>query len=68
MPYESIAELPDPVKSALPKSAQRIYLGAFNAAWKEYSDSNDREARAHKVAWAAVKNKYVKNDGKWVKR
>lgn len=68
MPYDSIAALPDSVKSALPRGAQQIYLGAFNGAWKEYSEAKDREARAHKVAWATVKKKYQKVDGEWVKQ
>jgi cation transport regulator len=68
MPYDSISELPDSVKGVLPKGAQEIYLGAFNGAWGEYSDADDREALAHKVAWAAVKKKYEKKDGRWGKR
>jgi cation transport regulator len=68
MPYDSVSELPDSVKGALPTSAQEIYRGAFNAAWDEYSEADDREERAHKVAWAAVKNKYQKKDGDWVEK
>ncbi|MDR9436963.1 MAG: ChaB family protein, partial [Thiohalophilus sp.] len=55
MPYNRITELPDSVKDHLPTEAQQIYKEAFNHAWKEYADREDREATAHKVAWSAVK-------------
>lgn len=69
MPYEKLKELPDSVKDNLPKHAQEIYRAAFNSAWDEYKDSEDRrgdasrEETAHKVAWAAVKKEFEK-DGK----
>lgn len=72
MPYRSTNELPDNVKSVLPDHAQAIYKEAFNSAYDEYSDPKDRrddadrEETAHKVAWAAVKKKYVKgHDDRW---
>ena len=75
MPYHSVAELPDSVKDNLPKHAQEIYKEAYNSAWDEYKDAADRrgdasrEETAHRVAWAAVKQKYEKNDdGKWVSK
>jgi cation transport regulator len=46
---------------------QEIYQEAFNNAWQEYADSDDRrddtsrEETAHKVAWAAVKQSYRRN-------
>lgn len=66
MPYDNRDELPDNVKSVLPAHAQDIYKEAFNSAWDEYKDKQDRrgddsrEEVAHKVAWAAVKNQYEK--------
>lgn len=74
MPYKTISDLPDSVKDHLPKHAQEIYLAAFNNAWKEYQDpekryeDTSREQTAHKVAWAAVKNKYAKKSDKWEER
>jgi cation transport regulator len=68
MPYDSVSELPDSVKDNLPKGAQEIYKEAFNGAWEQYADEDDRETRAHKVAWAAVKKKYEKSGGDWVKK
>lgn len=75
MPYHSLAELPDSVKDNLPKHAQEIYKEAYNSAWDEYKDPEDRrgdasrEETSHRVAWAAVKQKYEKNDnGKWVSK
>jgi len=72
MPYDSLNDLPKPVRHVLPKHAREIYLAAFNNAWKEYKDANNRqgddtrEEVAHKVAWSAVKQKYKKGDDKWI--
>ena len=71
MPYDKLNELPDSVKDNLPKGAQEIYKEEFNSAHEEYKDPNKRrgkesqEEAAHKVAWAAVKKKYEKSNGKW---
>ena len=67
MPYKRISDLPDSVKDNLPKHAQEIYKEAFNSAWDEYGHD---EARAHRVAWAAVKNEYEKEEdsGKWKRK
>jgi cation transport regulator len=59
MPYSHISNLPESVQNHLPLHAQEIYLKAFNSAWDEY---NHDEEIAHRVAWAAVKKKYVKNE------
>ena len=72
MPYEKTTELPDSVKDNLPKHAQEIYMSAFNSAWDQYDEPEERrgddtrEETAHKVAWAAVKKKYEKQGDKWV--
>jgi cation transport regulator len=68
MPYEKPSELPDSVRENLPEGAQKIYLKAFNNAWDEYADQDDRESTAHKVAWSAVKQRYEKRDGEWVRK
>lgn len=71
MPYDTLAELPDSVKTSLPKHAQEIYQAAFNNAWDQYKDpedrqgDDDRETVAHKVAWDAVKQKYEKKGEHW---
>ncbi|MAR56289.1 MAG: cation transport regulator [Rickettsiales bacterium] len=72
MPYQSRNELPDAVKDHLPNHAQDIYKEAFNSAWDQYKDAEDRrgddsrEEVAHKVAWNAVKQDYEKGkDGDW---
>lgn len=72
MPYQTRDELPDSVQHVLPAHAQDIYKEAFNSAWDEYEnpedrrDDADREEVAHRVAWAAVKKKYQKeSDGAW---
>lgn len=72
MPYQHTSDLPESVTNVLPAHAQDIYKEAFNSAYDEYKDPADRqgdasrEEVAHKVAWAAVKQKYEKSeDGKW---
>ncbi|MCI0398732.1 MAG: putative cation transport regulator ChaB [Chloroflexi bacterium] len=72
MPYERVRDLPESVKDNLPKHAQEIYREAYNSAWEQYDEPEERrggasrEETAHRVAWAAVKKKYEKgDDGKW---
>ena len=73
MPFKNVSDLPGAVTDYLPKHGQEIYMAAYNSAWDEYKDKDDRrvgttrEETAHKVAWAAVKNVYEKNlkTGKW---
>ncbi len=64
MTYHTLDELPAPVKKVLPEHAQEIYQAAYNNAWEQYGHD---EARAHRVAWSAVKDKYRKNErtGRW---
>ena len=74
MPYDSLKELPDSVQDNLPKHAQEIYKEAYNSAWDQYKDPEDRrgdasrEETAHRVAWSAVKQQYEKQNGKWAKK
>lgn len=71
MPYKNLSSLPDSVKNHLPEHAQEIYLAAFNNAWEEYREPEDRrgnasrEEVAHKVAWSAVKHSYQKVGENW---
>ena len=70
MPYRTHAELPPGVKDNLTPYAQD-YREAFNRAWQEYQGASKRrgnellEEVAHKVAWAAVKQKYEKVGDQW---
>ena len=73
--YRSNSELPDRVRDALPQHGQDIYREAFNSAWEQYDEPEERregrscEETAHAVAWAAVKNEYERvEEGKWVKK
>lgn len=72
MPYSRISDLPDSVRDNVPRHAQEIYKEAYNSAWDQYADPDDRrgdasrEETAHRVAWSAVKEKYAKGeDGDW---
>ena len=74
MPYDRNADLPRQVRDALPDDAQTIYRSAFNHAWDQYADEEDRkgdasrEETAHRVAWSAVKQSYTKEGDRWVKK
>ena len=49
---------------ALPEKAQEIWMAAFNAAFKEYDED---EEKSFATAWAAVKKAgYEKDGNKWV--
>ena len=72
MPYQSISDLPEAVRKHTPKHAQEIYKEAYNSAWDQYDKPSERrgdasrEETAHRVAWAALKQKYEKgDDGDW---
>lgn len=76
MPYRSKSDLPENVRNVLPVHAQEIYLEAFNSAWEQYDEPEERrgdssrEETAHRVAWSAVKKKYEKDDqsGRWMEK
>ena len=73
MPYKTNRDLPENVTHVLPAHAQDIYREAFNHAWQEYANSEERRddasreetAHKHKVAWSAVKKKYEKTGDTW---
>ena len=71
MPYRTNRDLPMPVQHVLPEHAQDIYRQAFNNAWTHFRGAEadrhgGREGRCHRIAWAAVKRWYHKDDGNWV--
>jgi cation transport regulator len=61
---------------SLPEHAQEIYKKAHANALEQYQKPEKRrsgkrqsaEQVAHKVAWAAVKNKYEKQGERWVEK
>jgi cation transport regulator len=68
MPYRSNVDLPPSVRSHLPDHAQSIYREAFNHAFAAHAGELRQEEAAHRIAWAAVKRSYVKDDDSWVPR
>ena len=67
MPYAKNTQLPEPVRKYLPRHAQDIFRATFNDAYERYGPKN--EARAFRIAWAAVKKQYVQRAaGIWVLR
>jgi cation transport regulator len=65
MPYATNDDLPLSIRAHLPEHAQDIFRAAFNNAWTRYRGS---EAIARRIAWSAVKRRYVKRDIGWVPR
>ena len=49
MPYKTKRELPDNVQNVLPAHAQDIYKEAFNSAWEQYKDKDDRRDDASRA-------------------
>ena len=67
MPYATNEQLPASVRHHLPADAQVIYREAFNHAWRTYAHDVRREEIAHRVAWAAVKRRFHREQsGRWV--
>lgn len=68
MPYQTNDDLPIPVQRHLPPHAQDIYREAFNHVFSAYAGDPRQEEAAHRIAWAAVKRRYVKIGDSWVSR
>ena len=71
--FKSTDDIPENLKGILPPHAKHIYMKAHNRALLEYQDPKTRKFGgnlsevANRVAWAAVKTKYIKdeNNGIW---
>ena len=59
--HDEFAPLPSTLERS-PQEAQDTYEAALENAEQEYAGD---EARAHRVAWAAVKRKFEKVDDHW---
>ena len=68
MPYVRNLDLPPPIRNHLPEHAQDIYREAFNHAFDAHIGDPRQEEAAHRIAWAAVKRRYLKEGGVWVPR
>ncbi len=68
MPYRTNADLPPSVGAHLPPHAQDIYREAFNHAYAAHSGEGRQEEAAHRIAWAAVKRRYVKVGNSWISK
>lgn len=70
MTYETIEDIPDTLREALPEEAQKLYLDAYQGAWEGYDEKMggemDRDSVAHRQGMYAVHQEYVQHDdGKW---
>ena len=68
MPYVRNIDLPPAIRIHLPEHAQDIYREAFNHAFAAHTGDPRQEEAAHRIAWAAVKRRYLKEGGVWVPR
>ena len=68
MPYTTNGDLPPSVRNHLPPHAQDIYRAAFNRAFMDHLLDPRREEAAHRIAWAAVKRRYLKDGDEWIPR
>lgn len=66
MPYATVEDLPLSLRHRLPPHAHEIYRAAFNHAFAANVGERDREARAHRIAWGAVRRSYAKDGARWV--
>lgn len=67
MPYARTADIPKPVRDALPVDAQRIWMRAFNSAASTYGEGD--EGRLASIAWGAVRNAgWSKQGESWIKK
>ncbi len=68
MPYQTNSQLPPAVRSHLPEHAQDIFRQAFNQAFHAHQGESRQEEIARRIAWAAVKRRYVKSEPRWTER
>lgn len=61
MTYETVEKIPKSVQESLPKHGQEIWMNAFNEA----STHNNDDVSSIKIAWASVKQEFIKTDNKW---
>lgn len=58
MRYQTVSELPEPVRAALPGPAQELYRQAFNQTWDERAGleetADERIEASHDAAWRVV--------------
>ena len=64
--YASNLELPPAVRNHLPSHAQDVYREAFNHSFASHAGDGRQEEIAHRTAWAAVKQSYVKLGDHWL--
>jgi cation transport regulator len=71
MPYKSTTDLPQAIRNYLPIQAQMLFCEAFNHAWRKFEtpesemEFGTQEELAHRIAWAAVKKRYVRKGDRW---
>jgi cation transport regulator len=69
--YESIEDIPDSLRSTLPREAQEVYLRAYQESWDTYEEHQGgelgRAAVAHRDGWNVMSKQYAKHpsSGKW---
>jgi len=56
--YSSTQDLPAPVRKQIPSQYWKVYLSAFNNAWRDFkpdqTQGKSREEFAHEIAFSAA--------------
>jgi cation transport regulator ChaB len=77
MSYQSKADLPETLQTALPDEAQTVYINAYNEAEAMMARNEQAStgglptaSAAHAVAWEAVEEQFEQNekDGTWYRK
>jgi cation transport regulator len=68
IPYSQNIDLPPAIRNHLPAHAQGIYRETFNHAFAAHAGDPRQEEAAHRIAWAAVKRRYIKVGSEWLAR
>lgn len=62
--YDTIADLPAPVRNHLPKDAQQVFMSVVN----QYLKKGKPDSTAFPIAWGVIKKHWHKDgDGRWVR-
>lgn len=69
--YQTIDDLPEEIKRAMPREAQELYLGAHQRFWREAdveaAREEERTERVHRNALDIVRGRYEQDEetGYW---
>ncbi len=68
MPHQTHSQRPPAGRSHLPDHAQDIFRQVFNPAFHAHPGESRQAEIARRIAWAALKRRYVKSEPRWTER